>query len=193
MPRGAAEPIVDGFAEALVRGTGGRNVFGPPKSKAGQRTMFMPHAIGVMLSAHLERAGFTGDDSDELVFTDEEGNPLRYSNWRRRVWLPAASAAGCAGAGFHDLRRLNATPLVVEGIDVKTAQTRLGHADPRTTLAVYASAPASIDRVAADVIGERFFGPESEEAQEPENPENLRAISAPSAPEDSGPSAPPSL
>ena len=124
-------------AEALVRGTGGRNVFGPPKSKAGQRTMFMPHAIGAMLSAHLERSGFTWDESDELVFTDEEGGPLRYSNWRRRVWLPAAAAAaaGCAGAGFHDLRRLNATTLVVEGIDVKTAQTRLGHADPRTTLA----------------------------------------------------------
>ena len=155
-------------AEALVRGTGGRNVFGPPKSKAGRRTMFMPHAIGAMLSAHLERAGFTEDESDELVFTDEEGNPLRYSNWRRRVWLPAAAAAGCAGAGFHDLRRLNATTLVVEGIDVKTAQTRLGHADPRTTLAVYASAPASIDRAAADVIGERFFGQKPKEAQEPE-------------------------
>jgi hypothetical protein len=65
-------------------------------------------------------------------------------------------------------------------------ETRLDHADPRTTLAVYASAPASIDRVAADVIGERFFGPESKEAQEPENPENLRAISAPSAPEEPG-------
>jgi len=52
--------------------------------------------------------------------------------------LPAAAAAGCAGAGFYNLRRLNATSLVVEGIDVKTAQTRLGHADPRTTLAVYA-------------------------------------------------------
>jgi Phage integrase family len=107
-----------------------------------------------------------------------------YSNWRRRVWLPAAAAAGCAGGGFHDLRRLNATTLVVEGIDVKTAQTRLGHADPRTTLAVYASAPASIDRAAADVIGDRFFGPESKEAQKPRN---LRAISAPSAPVDSDP------
>jgi len=40
---------------------------------------------------------------------------------------------------------------------VKTAQTRLGHADPRVTLAIYASAPA-VDRAAADVIGERFFG-----------------------------------
>jgi integrase len=93
-----------------------------------------------------------------LVFTDEDGGPLRYSNWRRRVWLPAAKEAGCEGAGFHDRRQVNATTLVVGGIDVKTAQVRLGHADPRMTLAIYASAPASVDRAAADVIGERFFG-----------------------------------
>ena len=83
---------------------------------------------------------------------------MRYSNWRRRVWVPAVTAAGCSGAGFHDLRRLNATTLVVGGIDVKTAQTRLGHADPRVTLSIYASAPASVDRAAADILGERFFG-----------------------------------
>jgi integrase len=171
-------------AEALVRGTGGRNVFGPPKSKLGARTMFMPQTIVDMLSAHLERSGFTEDDTDALVFTDDEGGPLRYSNWRRRVWLPAVAAAECAGAGFHDLRRLNATTLVVEGIDVKTAQTRLGHADPRTTLAIYASAPASIDRVAADVIGEGFFGPKAKKTQA----RNLRAISAPTALEDPDPS-----
>ena len=144
--------------ETIVRGIGGRNVFGPPKSKAGKRTMFMPAAIVTMLAGHLEEAGLTADESDALVFTDEDGGPLRYSNWRRRVWLPAAKAAGCEGAGFHDLRRLNATTLVVRGIDVKTAQVRLGHADPRMTLAIYASAPAAVDRAAADVIGERFFG-----------------------------------
>jgi integrase len=145
-------------AEAIVRGVGGRNVFGPPKSRAGNRTMFMPQAIIDMLTGHLERAGLMADDAETLVFTDEMGGALRYSNWRRRIWLPAAEGAGCAGAGFHDLRRLNATTLVVGGIDVKTAQTRLGHADPRMTLAIYASAPASIDRAAADVINERFFG-----------------------------------
>jgi integrase len=147
--------------ETIVRGIGGRNVFGPPKSKAGKRTMFMPAALVTMLSAHLERAGLTSHDGDALVFTDEDGGPLRYSNWRQRVWLPAAKAASCQGAGFHDLRRLNATTLVVGGIDVKTTQVRLGHADPRMTLAIYASAPASVDRAAADVIGERFFGPNS--------------------------------
>ena len=145
-------------SEALVRGTGGRNIFGPPKSKAGQRTMFMPGALVEMLRSHLERERLSEHVPDALVFTDDEGGAVRYSNWRRRVWEPATAATGCAGAGFHDLRRLNATTLVVEGVDVKTAQTRLGHADPRVTLAIYASAPASVDRAAADVIGERFFG-----------------------------------
>ena len=120
-------------AEALVRGTGGRNVFGPPKSKAGRRTMFMPAAIVAMLREHLERLELPEADGDALVFIDDEGGALRYSNWRRRVWIPAVTAAGCSGAGFHDLRRLNATTLVVGGIDVKTAQTRLGHADPRVS------------------------------------------------------------
>jgi integrase len=175
--------------ETIVRGIGGRNVFGPPKSRAGRRTMFMPGAIVTMLSAHFEQAGLTPAESDALVFTDEAGGPLRYSNWRRRVWLPAAKEADCEGAGFHDLRRLNATTLVVGGIDVKTAQVRLGHADPRMTLAIYASAPASVDRAAADVIGERFFGQndtKSRSKPKAKKAKNLRAISAPSAPEGPG-------
>jgi integrase len=140
-------------AEGLTRGTGGRNVFGPPKSKLGTRTMFMPKAVVAMLLAHLERAGFSDDDADELVFTDEEGGPLRYSNWRRRVWLPPPLRPA-----------------------VPVAQTRLGHADPRTTLAIYASAPASIDRAAADVIGARFFGEKAKKASGTKSPRHVRAI-----------------
>jgi integrase len=172
--------------EAIVRGIGGRNVFGPPKSRAGKRTMFMPTAVVTMLTAHLEEAGLAGGERDALVFTDEDGGPLRYSNWRRRVWLPAAKAAGCEGAGFHDLRRLNATTLVVGGIDVKTAQVRLGHADPRMTLAIYAAAPASVDKAAADVLGERFFGQTDEKSGPNLKAESFRAICAPSDPEEPG-------
>ena len=170
-------------AEALVRGTGGRNVFGPPKSKAGRRTMFMPSVIVAMLSA-TPRAGRVR----------REPTPMRSCSPTRRV-ARCATPTGAAGsgsppspqpavpdAGFHDLRRLNATTLVVEGIDVKTAQTRLGHADPRMTLAIYASAPASVDRAAADVIGERFFGEQRQQA-ETRGPKMFRAISAPIVPE----------
>ena len=58
---------------------------------------------------------------------------------------------------FHDLRRTNATGLVAEGVDVKTAQIRLGHSDPRTTLALYAQATSAGDRAAADALDARFF------------------------------------
>jgi integrase len=58
---------------------------------------------------------------------------------------------------FHDLRRANATRLVLEGIDLKTAQTRLGHTDPRLTLGIYAQATTEADRQAADRLGERFL------------------------------------
>jgi integrase len=84
------------------------------------------------------------------------------------------------------LRRLNATTLVVGGIDVKTAQVRLGHADPRMTLAIYASSLASVDREAADVIGERFFGDNGKKPRAASKTRNLRAISAPIALEEPG-------
>ena len=38
-----------------------------------------------------------------------------------------------AGASFHDLRRLDTTKLVRDGVDVMTAQARLGHSDLRLT------------------------------------------------------------
>ena len=44
--------------------------------------------------------------------------------------------------------------MVSAGIDLTTAQTRLGHSDPRLTLAVYAQATSAADRDAADRVGE---------------------------------------
>jgi integrase len=80
--------------------------------------------------------------------------------------MPAVRAAGCDGAGFHDLRRLNATALVVGGVGVKTAQVQLGHADPRMTLAIHASVPATADHAAADILGRRFFGEKHRNSKE---------------------------
>ncbi len=45
----------------------------------------------------------------------------------------------------------------MEGVDVKTVQSRLGHSDPRLTLAVYAQATTEADRAAADLLGSRFM------------------------------------
>ena len=63
------------------------------------------------------------------------------------------------GLGFHDLRRANATSLVAEGVDVKTAQTMLGHSEARLLLDVYAQAVAKRGEAAAEAMGSRFLPP----------------------------------
>ena len=70
--------------------------------------------------------------------------------------MPACVAAGLDGLVFHDLRRAAATALVLERVDMKTAQTRLGHSDPRLTLVLYAQASNEADRDAAERVGARF-------------------------------------
>lgn len=94
------------------------------------------------------------EEVEEYVFTMPEGGPLDYAHWRMRYWIPATKAIGLPWLTFHDLRRANATAMVSAGIDLKTAQTRLGHSDPRLTLAVYAQATSTADRDAADRVGE---------------------------------------
>ena len=143
--------------EQVTHGRGGVTTVGAPKSAAGRRTLAVPSELMDLLTAHLRRRGLTGADSTAFVFASPAGGPLDYAHWRQRVWLPATKAAGLPGLTFHDLRRANATGLVAEGIDVKTAQTRLGHADPRLTLAIYAQASGEADRAAADRIGARFL------------------------------------
>lgn len=65
-------------------------------------------------------------------------------------------AAGFGDLHFHDLRKTAATALVTSGIDVKTAQVRLGHANPQIALRVYAQASNEADRAAAKTVGDLF-------------------------------------
>jgi integrase len=55
--------------------------------------------------------------------------------------------------GFHDLRSNTATALAADGVDVKVAQVRVGHTDPRVTLGVYARATTEADKRAAEMVG----------------------------------------
>ena len=73
--------------------------------------------------------------------------------------MPAAKAAGCEGAGFHDLRRANATALVRGGIDIRTTQALLRHSDARLTLNLYAEVEAEAERLATDQMAAKFLVP----------------------------------
>jgi len=155
-------------AEQIARGKGGRLVLSPPKSKAGVRTLAIPNALAMMASHHMSSVGLTAADGDSFVFVNESGGPLDYTNFRRRIWHPALSRAGLPGVGFHDLRRAAATALVTELVDIKTAQARLGHSDPRLTLAIYAQATTEADHLAADRLGAKFLTRDRRQDQERE-------------------------
>jgi integrase len=69
---------------------------------------------------------------------------------------PAVQEVGLVGLTCHDLKHAAGTELVKAGVDIKTAQARLGHASPVTTLKVYAQASEQADREAANRVGERL-------------------------------------
>jgi hypothetical protein len=72
--------------------------------------------------------------------------------------------------GFHDLRRANATGLVAEGVDIKTAQALLGHSNAQLTLGLYAQAVVSLGAAAVESMAARF--------QVPGSPREARAMEA---------------
>ncbi|MFP5256083.1 MAG: tyrosine-type recombinase/integrase [Acidimicrobiia bacterium] len=150
----------------VTRDDTGATSLGEPKSEAGRRTLTIPAPLGEVLSAHLATRGLTAADGDALLFPGPRGRPQIASNWRRRVWLPAIIKIGLGtidekghyeGPTFHDLRRTSATGLVAAGVDVKTAQTRLGHSQVRLTLELYAQAVDEQDVKASDALAARLM------------------------------------
>ncbi len=149
------------FAQVIVKDASGRPLSAGTKSDASHRAIAIPDPLVDILAAHLARRGLTAADDQELVFVSPSGGMLQQDNWRRRVWLPAVQSVGLDKGGrrpgFHDLRRAVGTTLVAAGIDPKTAQKRLGHADIRTTLQIHAQGVEERDREAADVLAARFM------------------------------------
>ena len=106
--------------------------FGPPKSAAGRRTVGIPSFVARSLAAHLNLYALPGDNG--LVFPSTDGEPMRRSNFRRRVWEPATNAAGMDGFTFHALRHTAATLGAASGASLKALMSRMGHSSPRAAL-----------------------------------------------------------
>lgn len=74
-----------------------------------------------------------------LLFPDERGGPLRGTNWKRRVFDPAARRVGLTPPSLrvHDLRHTSASLAIAAGADVKKLQNQLGHSSATLTLDLY--------------------------------------------------------
>ncbi|HXF73904.1 MAG TPA: site-specific integrase [Actinomycetota bacterium] len=112
------------------------------KTPSARRVVALPGFVCEALARALEGRPA---DPEALVFADARGGPVRRTNWRKRVWEPAVRRAGLEGLRPHDLRHFAATVAVAAGAHPRALQARLGHADSRVTMDVYASVLPGLD------------------------------------------------
>jgi integrase len=89
----------------------------------------------------------------------------------QKIIRPALKRAGVTGkiVGFHTFRHSLATNLRSLGVDIKTAQELLRHANSRITLDLYTQAVSSDKRAANNKVVEMFF-PSPKVLQHPSAP-----------------------
>jgi integrase len=99
-------------------------------------------------------------DDAALVFPAWNGRPWDdedWRNWRRRIFAPAAKAAGLSGFRPYDLRHSFVSLLIAEGRSVVEVAKQAGHS-PTMTLATYGHVMEELDttqrRSAEDLIRE---------------------------------------
>ena len=102
-------------------------------------------------------------EQSDYVFTKKSGghyHPQRLSrllgDYSKELGLPRLTA--------HGLRHTSATVMLGGGVPAKVAAERLGHADPTLFTNLYSHVTPTMQREAADRIGEALFGPPLESA-----------------------------
>ena len=133
---------------ALVERSNGQMIAGPPKSRAGLRTVSIPAAILPDLEAHL--AMYVKPGPDALVFTGIRGGPHRRSGFNKLTgWAHIVAWLGVPGLHFHDLRHTGNTLAADMGVSLRNLMARMGHDNERAAL-IYQHKSATADRKIAD-------------------------------------------
>jgi integrase len=110
--------------------------YGPPKTDAGNRVLFLPESV----REELRELRVTTDhplDADP-IFVSLNGTPLGHRNVTRRGSEPAFKLAGLDDLSVHDLRHAAASRMIASGIDDALVADQLGHEDSIITRKTYA-------------------------------------------------------
>ena len=143
-----AETLVD--VEARIH-------FGPPKTKAGVRSVPVPSFVIGALD-ELRPASATQSD---LVFSSPQGLPIRPALFRRRFWDPAVDRADVAPLRIHDLRHTAVSLWISEGANPRQVAALAGHTSVSVVLDRYGHLyPADDDALIARL--ERRVQPRTE-------------------------------
>ncbi|WP_431903040.1 tyrosine-type recombinase/integrase [Nonomuraea sp. bgisy101] len=139
--------------EQLLELDGGTMQLGPPKSRAGRRTVAIPSVIIPALIEHL--ATYVDEPDDAFVFLGKRGAFLRGGNFRREAkWAEALKEMGLQGLHFHDLRHTGNTLAAQSGASIADLKARMGHDSDRAAL-IYQHATRDADQKIADALSTR--------------------------------------
>jgi len=108
----------------------------------------IPSQLLPVLVEHL--ANFTAVKGDALVFTGEQGGPVR-PHVLQKHWARARLAAGRPDLHMHDLRHTGNTWAAATGASTRELMARMGHSTPDAALR-YQHATEDRDRVIAEAL-----------------------------------------
>lgn len=135
-----------------------------PKTSAGVRTLCIDDATCDVLkwwkdaqSDALAPLAERGASGHSPVVCNGAGGWVDAGNFDR-WWRAYREGIGFGDLLIHELRHTQATLLLGSGADIKTVQTRLGHASAALTLDQYAHAMPANDKAAAELMGAIFGG-----------------------------------
>ena len=125
----------------ISRGLTGRNratlKFGPPKTRAGRRTVPLPAACVAMLVAlQAERKALGMWSPEALICCGRSGQPIIPDGFTSELHKRIRTH-GLPPLNFHLLRHMVATELLRAGERMDVVAAHLGHAHVATTLGIY--------------------------------------------------------
>jgi integrase len=128
----------------------GRLLEGPPKSRAGRRSVPIPERLVPILQRRTQ-----GRTAGEPAIVSPKGSRLGLENWKRAVgWRIRIAELGRPTMRLHDLRHTYASLARSAGADMKLLQVTMGHASIMVTAHTYADLyDSDLDRVADALDG----------------------------------------
>lgn len=155
---------------AFVRRPSGELVYGPPKSRAGLRTVAVPSGLVPVLRRHLDE--FVEAESTALVFTGPKGAPLKRTNFNELSgWKEAVARIGKSELHFHDLRHTGNTWAAAAGVSTRDLMVRMGH-DSMNAALIYQHASTEADQAIAAALDARLVDVQDGDDEAGDDPED---------------------